>query len=88
MEGGDPVDLLCILAFVGLLGCAVFALFLPRKPPNTFTSNEMDAFRHAQQVKDELAQVQGMVGPPKAPFMLSLGGAYLPAPKPDPPPKS
>lgn len=71
--------LLLILVFVALLGCAVYALFLPRSQ-GTFTPKEFEAFEHVERVKNELAKVQGMVGPPKAPFTLSLGGSYLPAP--------
>lgn len=83
----DPVDLLCILAFVALLGFAVFALFLPRKPGTTFSAREMDAFKHAQEVREELGKVQGMVGPPKPPFQLNFGGSFFSANKPPDPPK-
>jgi hypothetical protein len=75
------VDLLCILAFVALLGFAVFTLFLPRKWGPTFTSSEMDAFKHVEAVKKELGDVQGMVGPAKPPFQVNFGGSYLPPPK-------
>ena len=79
------MDLLCIFAFVALLGFAVFALFLPRKPGPTFTSREMDAFDHAEQVRKDLADVQAKVGPPKPPFQLNFGGSFFSQNKPDPP---
>lgn len=80
----EPVDLLFILAFVALLGFAVFALFLPRSGGPTFTAREWEAFDHAEQVKKDLAAVQTKVNPPKPPFQLTLTGANVPKP-PDPP---
>jgi hypothetical protein len=81
------VELLSILGFVALIGGVVLVMFLPKKQTDTFTRDEMDAFRHAEQVKKDLADVQKMVGPAKAPYTLTIGGANLPAPekKPDSP---
>ena len=70
-----------ILAFVALIGCVLLVMFLPRRSGPTFTNNEWDAFKKAEQVKKDLGEVQKMIGPAKPAYSISIGGANLPPPE-------
>jgi|GEM_PF-5515183 hypothetical protein len=73
-----------ILAFLLLLVAVVAVMFFPFRQKTTFSDDEMKAFRHAEQVKKELADVQAMIGPSKAPYTVSIGGSEF-GKKPEPP---
>ena len=73
------------LVFIVALGLLIYGIFFAGRGNRTFTSSEMDAFKHAEQVKKDLQAVQKMVGPAKPDTSLTLG-AFLPK-KPEEPPK-
>jgi hypothetical protein len=78
------VEILSIFAFLALLAVLIGALFFRTPRSTTFSPSEMDAFRHAEQVKKDLGEVQKLVGPAKPDYSMTIGGS-LPK-KPDPPP--
>ena len=73
-----------ILAFVALIVGVLLVMFRPRRSGKTFTNDEWSAFEKAEQVKKDLGKVQTMIGPAKAPYTLTIGGANIPPPPPPP----